>query len=110
MKRRRFIKDIAHYTATCAAATIPYFLSYLLAPSVKATPQTRLPLPGALADTDELTKRVSVVARAGKCVHRNVYSFVTTKGDIGLIRPTLTRKTRAVYCVANAWKPAPLMH
>lgn len=64
MKRRRFIKNIARYMAMSVAGAFPYFLSFLLAPNVKATPQTRLPLPGALADIDEFNQ---ACIRCGVC-------------------------------------------
>ncbi len=64
MKRRGFIKNFVRYMAVLVSGTIPYFLSYLLAPSVKATPQTRIPLPGALADIDEFNQ---ACIRCGAC-------------------------------------------
>jgi len=64
MKRRRFIKTVAKAAAICAYCSVPYGLSFLLAPRVSATPQTRIPLPGALADADAFSESC---IRCGAC-------------------------------------------
>jgi ferredoxin-type protein NapG len=50
MQRRNFIQRIVFGGGVLASATLPYLLSWLFAPGVKAEPRTHLRPPGALKD------------------------------------------------------------
>lgn len=56
MRRRELLKTGTLIVATGAAATLPYGLARLLAPSAKAARHRQIPLPGALADPEAFAR------------------------------------------------------
>jgi len=52
MKRRSFLQRLTLSLGVIGFSTLPYGLSRMLSPAVKAEPHRRVPLPGALAERD----------------------------------------------------------
>lgn len=107
MKRRRFIKIIARYTAAWIVGAIPYFLSFLLAPSVKAQPQTRIPLPGALADINAFNKACIRCGVCGEVCPPQCIQFRDYEGRHSLYTPYINPEEKGCILCGKCMEACP---
>jgi len=95
MKRRGFLKEVVRYSAVFATGAVPYLLSYLLAPSLKAEAKTRIPLPGALANIEEFNQ---ACIRCGLCAEvcpPKCIQFHGYDGKLGLNTPYINPEEKS---------------
>ena len=116
MKRRIFIQRLVFYAGVLGFTLLPFGMSRLLSPTLRAEPHRRIPLPGALADKVAFNEACIGCGLCGEVCPPRCVQFYKREGGSGVNTPYINPEEKSCIlcglcmevCPTNALTVTPM--
>lgn len=107
MRRRNFLQTLIFGSGIIASSTLPYLLSHLIAPRVKADPLTHLRPPGALKDDNAFVSACIGCGLCGEVCPPKCIKFYQREGGDQVNTPYINPEEKACILCNKCMKVCP---